>query len=355
MLLTALVYITEFVVWTYHLMWRDQDTETRSSVDEIDTQLCLSSEFVTDDPLLAQIVNSGGETLDCRPKDAPAAGEAEDMASWDDGYYNQRNNRGRGRGRGANHPLLQQQDPNLFQQGGYRYRPQRGRGYSHQPAATAQYPYHQQAHDMYNPPVSAPLLGQLNHTNVRSAPAQMNMNISTAQYNSVPQQASGSASNKSNWKPTSAVNSSHPTHNAAYDELYELETLWKQKNNRAVVTHLKNYLNRSPTPYTDCLDMLSSCADLREMKTVTLAFNITKEFNHWISSHRNKADIEPLTEDLQQRALHVATGGERNVMGQFLDNIVDGFKLRDVSYMAHPFCKKLLLNNKFKVGLIITS
>ena len=136
-----------------------------SSVDEIDTQHCPSSGCATDDPLLAQIVNSGGEALDCRPKDSQAAGEAEDMASWGDGYYNQRNNRCRGRGRGANHPLLQQQDPNLFQQGGYRYRPQRGRGYSHQPAATVQYPYHQQAHDMYNPPVSVPLLGQLNHTN----------------------------------------------------------------------------------------------------------------------------------------------------------------------------------------------
>lgn len=354
MILAVVVYLTEFVFWTYRLVRGEQSAGSEASLSATSLQSFDPSESsAADDPLLISLTHP--DTTQTEPLDEAAleAGEEQIMAGRGDGYYQERNFRGRGRGRGAQHPLLQQ-NFNPLQQGNYAYRPGRGRGYSYQPAYNPSPTYyHQNRPDYPNSPSAQ--YSKPTTQNMASSPQQRHMNPSTNRYGPTYTERPTSANPSQQWKPMSAAHQSQNQPlmgNSAYEELYELETLWKQKNNRAVLTRLKNYLNSTVSPYTDCLAMLASCSDLRDMKTITLAFNIAKEFNHWISSYRNKEGIEALTEDLQHKAFDIATGQERSVMSQFLDNLVEAFLIRDVSHMAHPFCTKLMQNGKYKVCML---
>lgn len=136
-----------------------------------------------------------------------------------------------------------------------------------------------------------------------------------------------------------------------YDQLYEIEKLWKSKNNEAAVRKFRQLLMNSQTPYADFLRFLGTCSDLHEMKSTTLACSVAREFNHWIRQHQEYAT--QLTDELQLKAFHLATRNERVVFGFLLENIASAFNLRDANYLAISFCNKLLVKDNLKVRLTI--
>ncbi|XP_067941842.1 exonuclease mut-7 homolog [Watersipora subatra] len=137
-------------------------------------------------------------------------------------------------------------------------------------------------------------------------------------------------------QPTSAI----------ANELQEIEKLWKSRNNQAAVTRFKQFLTKSSTPFSDTLSMLQSCSDAHEVRSTTLTCSMAREFSHWIKTQTSVC--EQLTEDLQSRALTLATRNERVVFAQLLDYIATAFQLRSASHLGLPFANKLLSNGQLK-------
>lgn len=347
MVFAIFVSFTRIIFWTCNkIVSSFAPSEAASNTIDIplDAEGTRSSISI-DDPLLARLTDNPkslntGDTATFCVEDLIEDLTDSDMASSGDGYRGQ--GRGRSRGRGSySHPWQSMnpegdrsplaQAPNRprgrgYNQGHFNHGPrQPGPRHNHNPYSQNNQQYRQSPRHQHTP------------ANLRQEPYYQHRPADDRQRQ---------------WNPLSAdemaqPNTSHPS--PVYDELYELESLWKQKNNRLVVSKLKQYLQSTTTPYTDCLSMLNSCSDPKDMKTVSLSYTIAKEFSQWISANRSKVP-ESLNEELQQKALEIASSRERTVSAQLLDCMADAFKLTEVNYLAHPFCTKLLDKGKMKVS-----
>ena len=132
-----------------------------------------------------------------------------------------------------------------------------------------------------------------------------------------------------------------------YDCLYELEKLFKHKHNRELTQRFGLFLSRSSNPYADTLTMIESSSGLNDMKTVTLACTLAKEFTSWLKS--NTPNMSDLTGEIQHKAFQLATRNQATVFPLFFDLLSSAYQLCAIKNVAVPFCHRLIDGGKLKV------